>query len=92
MASEADPTGRAEGDMSMALGAALLGSLVLGALFGVETQSDLLLLLGVAAIAFVFERIALPAVRRRMQRPTDRLEPPQIAPTLPVTGSTMPVM
>ena len=69
MASGADHTGRAAGDMSMALGAALLGSLVLGALFGVETQSDLLLLLGVAAIAFVFERIALPAVRRRMQRP-----------------------
>ena len=70
MASEGDHTGRAEGDVSMALGAALLGSLVLGALFGVETQSDLLLLLGVvAAIAFVFERIALPAVRRRMPRP-----------------------
>ena len=69
MLSEGDRADRAEGDMSMALGAALLGALVLGAFLGVETQSDILLLLGlVAAIAFVFERIALPAARQRMPR------------------------
>jgi hypothetical protein len=69
MAPESDRSGHAEGDVSMLLGAALLGALVLGAIFGVETQSDLLLLLAVvAAVGFVFERIALPAVRRRMPR------------------------
>ena len=92
MASEADPTGRAAGDMSMALGAALLGSLVLGALFGVETQSDLLLLLGGS-------RRSRSCSSGSRCRPSgggcsdpDRLEPPQIAPTLPVTGNTIPVM
>jgi hypothetical protein len=69
MPSEGDRTDRAGGDVSMALGAALLGAVVLGALVGAETQSDLLLLLGVvAAIAFVFERIALPAARQRRSR------------------------
>jgi hypothetical protein len=88
MASEADHTGRAAGDMSMSLGAALLGSLVLGALFGVETQSDLLLLLGVSSGS---RRRPSGGACRDPDR-TDRLEPPQIAPTLPVTGNTIPVM
>ena len=79
----------------MALGAALLGSLVLGALFGVETQSDLLLLLGVvAAIAFVSSGSRCRPSGGGCRDPdrTDRLEPPQIAPTLPVAGNTIPVM
>ena len=72
MTPERDHPGPADGDPLLVLGAALLGALVLGAVFGVETHSDLLLLLAiVAAVGFLFERIALPAVRRRMPRGRD---------------------
>lgn len=50
----------------MALGAAFGGTLALGQVLGVESHAELLLLLAtVAGIAFVFERVALPAVRNR---------------------------
>jgi hypothetical protein len=59
MAQEDGP-GAAESDVSMALGAAFGGALVLSQIFGVQTHADLLLLLAiVAGIAFVFEKVVL---------------------------------
>jgi hypothetical protein len=54
------PESIAESDVSMALGAAFLGTLLLGGVVGVESHWELLALLAiVAAVAFVFEAVTL---------------------------------
>jgi hypothetical protein len=63
------PGPAAESDVSMALGTAFVGTLMLGQLVGAETPAELPLLLAVvAATALVFEKLALPAVRKRTSR------------------------
>jgi hypothetical protein len=69
MTPDRDRPGPAESDVSMALGTTFVGTLVLGQLVGAETPAELLLLLAVvAATALVFEKLALPAVRKRSSR------------------------
>jgi len=54
------PESIAESDVSMALGAAFLGTLLLGGVVGVESHWELLALLAiVAAVAFAFEAVTL---------------------------------
>jgi hypothetical protein len=71
------PESIAESDVSMALGAAFLGTLLLGAVVGVESHWELLVLLAiVAAVAFVFEVVTLQRIPERPQaaepKPTPR--------------------
>ena len=55
-----------ESEISMALGAAFLGTLALGQVVGARSHWEVLLLLAlVAALAFVFENLVL---RRRSRR------------------------
>jgi hypothetical protein len=55
----------AEGDISMALCAALLGTLMLGSIVGVESHWELLALLAlIAGLALVLDGAALNWVRR----------------------------
>lgn len=62
----------AERDISTALGAALLGTLMLGSVIGVESHWELLALLaGIAGVALVFDVARLHGVR---QRPPQRSE------------------
>jgi len=57
----------AQSDVAMALGAAFLGTLLLGGVVGVESHWELLLLLAiVAAVALVFEGVTLQG---RPERP-----------------------
>jgi hypothetical protein len=66
MPPDGDRPGRPESDVSMALAAAVAGTVVLGQIVGAETHSELLLLLAVvAAIGLAFEKLALQAVRKR---------------------------
>jgi hypothetical protein len=61
------PESIAESDVSMALGAAFLGTLLLGGVVGVESHWELLALLAiVAAVALVFEAVTL---QRSPERP-----------------------
>jgi hypothetical protein len=60
------PESIAESDVSMALGAAFLGTLLLGGVVGVESHWELLVLLAiVAAVAFVFEAVSLQGAPER---------------------------
>jgi hypothetical protein len=60
----------AERDLSLALTAAVLGTLLLGSVVGVESHWELLLLLAVVAgVAIVFDVAALHRVRERPPRP-----------------------
>lgn len=60
-----DAAERGDVDLPMALAAALLGTLTLGGIVGVESRWELLLLLAlVAAVGLVFERVALQPRRR----------------------------
>lgn len=53
-------------DVSMALGAAFLGTLLLGGVVGAESHWELLVLLAiVAAVAFVFEAVSLQGAPER---------------------------
>lgn len=62
----------AERDISTALLAALLGTLLLGSVIGVESRWELLALLaGIAGVALVFDVVRLHGVR---QRPPERSE------------------
>lgn len=59
----------AESDVSMALGAAFLGTLLLGGVVGVESHWELLVLLAiVAAAALVFEVVTLQGRPKRPPR------------------------
>jgi hypothetical protein len=57
---EGNRTERAESDVSIVLGTAFVGTLVLAQIVGAETHLELLLLLAVVAvIALAFEKVAL---------------------------------
>jgi hypothetical protein len=73
------PESIAESDVSMALGAAFLGTLLLGGVVGVESHWELLVLLAiVAAVAFVFEAVALP--RDPVRPPLPGSKPSELPP------------
>lgn len=79
------PHSDAESEISIALGAALLATLILGSVVGVESDWELLILLAlVAGLALVFDTATLPRVRLHIAERMQDVVPVAVAGAKPV--------